>query len=146
MPKDPDHSFWARRRANEVVEGFIFESRISVPHGSPNLVPAMESARIAVAFDAPATEWDEVLERELWFQVCVIRDIFGRPYQGALPTVGWPENVVGLAASLDDGGAHPLILADALDEAGDARLANHFRLTEWHPKGCWALDYLLRKE
>ena len=36
--------------------------------------------------------------------------------------------------------------ADALEEAGQLKLAEHFRPEGWHPKGCWLVDLILGRE
>jgi hypothetical protein len=59
----------------------------------------------------------------------------------AVPST-WPAAVGGLARALYDGDECEYALHDALEEFGQARLAEHFR-TAGHPKGCWALDLIL---
>lgn len=64
-----------------------------------------------------------------------------RPYPAP---AAWPPLVVDLAQQLYDGADVRLILHDALLDAGHAELAEHFRLEESHPKGCWGVDSILR--
>jgi hypothetical protein len=49
-----------------------------------------------------------------------------------------------LANALHDGEDCHFALADALMEAGFYELAAHFE-DPCHPKGCWAMDAILRK-
>lgn len=73
---------------------------------------------------------------------------------------GWDQSVFDLAQALYDGTDCAFALYDALLEAEQAELAEHFKpsdltasyrddddpLAAWHPKGCWALDLILGKE
>lgn len=47
---------------------------------------------------------------------------------------------------LYDGSDCAFALADALEEASQSKLAEHFRPEGWHPKGCWAVDLILGRE
>jgi hypothetical protein len=59
-------------------------------------------------------------------------------------TPAWAGSVVQLAESLYAGADCSFALHDALLEAGEAEMAQHFQEKE-HPKGCWALDLILGK-
>lgn len=60
------------------------------------------------------------------------------------PPAAQPEVVLSLAAALYDRHDCAFALHDALLEAGQETLAEHFRESE-HPRGCWALDLVLGK-
>jgi hypothetical protein len=74
------------------------------------------------------------------------RHLIGNPFRPYPAPASWPSTVVQLAQALYDGADCRLPLSDALEEAGDAELAEHFRQEAWHPKGCFALDLVLGKE
>ncbi|OAI48648.1 hypothetical protein AYO44_06710 [Planctomycetaceae bacterium SCGC AG-212-F19] len=76
----------------------------------------------------------------------LLRHIIGNPFRPYPAPAAWPGVVIDLAQALYDGHANRLILADALEENGHQELAQHFRGEEWHMKGCWAMDVILRKE
>jgi hypothetical protein len=77
-------------------------------------------------------------------QANLLREIVGNPFRPVAGD-GLPLTVTELAQSFYDGADCAFALADALEEAGQAELANHFRQDIWHPKGCWALDGILGK-
>jgi hypothetical protein len=96
---------------------------------------------------------------------------YGRGYTIA-PPPAWPAAAVQIAEAVYDGQDVAFALHDALLEMGQEELAEHFRqpnlcpvsyqhqphdycdgsasstrsLLPGHPKGCWALDYILGKE
>lgn len=74
----------------------------------------------------------------------LLRHIFGDPFQRLSHPTSWPAAVTQLANALYHGQPVHFALHDALLEAGHSDLAEHFRDTE-HPKGCWALDFILGK-
>jgi hypothetical protein len=78
----------------------------------------------------------------------LLRCVFGNPYR-SLPARTPPTHVVGLARSCSENlpAVSPdfLILADALDDLGEAEAAGHCRLPA-HAKGCHVLDWVLGKE
>jgi hypothetical protein len=78
-------------------------------------------------------------------QARVLRDVAGNPFVPLAPR-RFPEVVLALARACYDGD-HAVfpILADALDEAGEAHAAAHCR-ESGHVKGCHVLDWLLGKE
>jgi hypothetical protein len=78
-------------------------------------------------------------------QARLLRDVVGNPFAPPPPR-RFPEAVVALARACYDGdhGVFP-ILADALDEAGEAHAAAHCR-EPGHVKGCHVVDWVLGKE
>lgn len=85
---------------------------------------------------------EEVIEARA--EAVLLRHLIGDPFRPR-PTARWPETVVQLADTLYNGEDCGFALADALEEAGHAELADHFRQEQRHPKGCWVLDLLLGK-
>src|SRR5262245_16747435 len=87
----------------------------------------------------------EPVEDYLASQCAVEREIFGNPFRTP-PRRRFPPHIVGLAAAaysaLPEHGPDMLILADALEEAGEVEAAAHFRLPD-HVKGCYVLDWVL---
>jgi hypothetical protein len=79
-------------------------------------------------------------------QAALLREIVGNPFRKT-PLPDWPETVHQLAESLYGGADCAFALHDALLEAGHAEFAEHFRdASQWHPKGCWAMDLVLGKK
>ncbi|MBL8793789.1 MAG: hypothetical protein JNM56_07790 [Planctomycetia bacterium] len=93
----------------------------------------------------PDAYWQETLRNEVREQSELLRHIIGNPFRSYPAAASWPALLVDLARQLYDGGEVRLILHDALEDAGRADLAEHFRVEDWHPKGCWVLDSLLGK-
>jgi len=79
-------------------------------------------------------------------QVALLHHIFGNPFRPYPAPTHWPSTDVQLADALYNGEDCCLALHDALLEAGQPDLADHFRQEHSHPKGCWVLDLLLGKE
>ncbi len=78
-------------------------------------------------------------------QAMLLRHIIGnnfRPFPAPSPL---PTTIIQLAESLYAGTDCAFALHDALLEAGQAELAEHFAREQWHPKGCWAVDLLFGK-
>jgi hypothetical protein len=71
----------------------------------------------------------------------LLRELTGNPFRPIEASVLPPE-VVQLATTLYRGEECAFALHDALEEAGRADLAEHFRDPD-HPRGCWALDLIL---
>ncbi len=73
----------------------------------------------------------------------MLRCIFGNPGR-PLPPCSFPAHVTGLARSIDATfpavSEDDAVLADALEELGEADAAAHCR-TELHAKGCHVLDW-----
>jgi hypothetical protein len=73
----------------------------------------------------------------------LLREIFGNPFRP--PTKRkFPAEIVGLAQACYDDHAHYPVLADALDDLGEAEAAAHCRLSG-HVKGCHVVDWILGK-
>jgi hypothetical protein len=75
----------------------------------------------------------------------LIREVLGNPFSELKFPKCWPAAVQGLARSLYEGEDCRLPLRDLLLDADQSDLAEHFQ-QEWHPRGCWALDILLKKK
>jgi hypothetical protein len=75
----------------------------------------------------------------------LLREIVGNPFR-PLEIVPCPLTVIELARSLYEGDDCAFALADALEEASQVKLAEHFRPEGWHPRGCWAMDVILGRE
>jgi hypothetical protein len=69
--------------------------------------------------------------------------VFGNPFR-PLPARSFDSGLRGLARSIYDGdrNLYP-ILADALEELGEAQAAGHCRLPLHAPKGCHVTDWIL---
>lgn len=78
-------------------------------------------------------------------QAHLLRHVFGNPFRTYPGPSCWPAAVVRLAEALYAGEDCTFALYDALLEAGHADLAEHFGGKQWHPKGCWVVDFLLEK-
>ena len=80
-------------------------------------------------------------------QCHLLRDIVGYPFR-PLPCRSFPAHVVGLAQSCYETfptvSEQYAILADALEDLGEAKAANHCR-GPVHTKGCHILDWILGK-
>jgi hypothetical protein len=74
-------------------------------------------------------------------QAELLREIFGNPFRPP-PKRKFPAEVVGLAQACYDDHAHYPLLADALDDLGEADAAAHCRLSS-HVKGCHVVDWVL---
>jgi hypothetical protein len=74
----------------------------------------------------------------------VLRELFGNPFREVKAPARWPAALKGLAGSLYAGEDCAHVLHDALLDAGRSDLAEHFS-DPWHPKGCWAVDLILKK-
>lgn len=87
----------------------------------------------------------------------VLRDIFGNPFRQPSLTVEPTQSVVALARAAYEQRALPsgnmerdrlAVLADALEESrcADQEILNHLRQPETvHVRGCWAIDFLLKR-
>jgi hypothetical protein len=74
----------------------------------------------------------------------ILREVFGNPFRPPTLPKRLPAHLTALARSVYDGGNDRFALHDALLDAGLDELA-HFK-SNWHPKGCWALDAILKKK
>jgi hypothetical protein len=80
-------------------------------------------------------------------QAAVLREIIGNPFRKTPLPEHWSDTVQQLAESLYKGEDCAFALHDALLESGQAEFAEHFRdASQWHPKGCWAVDLILGKK
>lgn len=119
-----------------------------------NATTAELTARQAVSAAATAAKFAALsmkaagrpaAKRERIGHCSLLRHIFGNPFRPYPSPRSWPSTVVQLAESLYAGEDCAFALHDALLEAGHAELAEHFRQEQWHPKGCWVIDLILRK-
>jgi hypothetical protein len=94
---------------------------------------------------ARAAAWDAAHAAGTTAQAALFRHLIGNVFRAWTPGADWPGPVVQLAQALYSGGDCAFALHDALLEGGHPELAAHFAERD-HPKGCWALDLLLRKE
>jgi hypothetical protein len=107
---------------------------------------SLPMAREAVLAAREAAGWygEWAVAAEGKGQCELLREIFGNPF-AVPPARPFPDAVVSLARACYDGDrdVYP-ILADALDEAGEAHAAAHCR-EPGHVKGCHVLDWVLGK-
>jgi hypothetical protein len=75
-------------------------------------------------------------------QADLLRELFPPPDAMAPAALELPAPALQLAEALYSGGDCAFALHDALLEAGQPELAEHFAAPV-HPKGCWALDRIL---
>ncbi len=122
----------------------------------PTLAALQQMARWEAAYecvpgmDEPAVV-AEAMQAEQSAQCAVIRELWGNPFRFLPFEEGWRRwndgTLVKLAQAIyDDRNWLDLpVLADALMDAGcsDERLLGHFRATQGHSLGCWALDVVL---
>lgn len=85
----------------------------------------------------------EAAERQQ--QAILLRHLVGNPFHPCRASDSWPAIVLQLADALYNGEDCGLALHDALVEAGQPDLADHFRQEQTHPKGCWVVDLVLGK-
>jgi hypothetical protein len=101
----------------------------------------------------------------------LVREMFRSPFREVEAPRDWPLNVVELATAIYQGEDCGFALHDALTEAGQTELAEHFAVPlrrsrmagppaaedkvmaaeplvrpRWHPKGCWVVDLILGKK
>jgi hypothetical protein len=104
-------------------------------------------ARAAALAQTPSLGpgWYELLRQGYDVFCDLLREVFGNPFR-PLPTRSFPAHVVGLARVCYT--AFPAIraefdvLADALEDIGEAEAAAHCR-QEKHVRGCHVLDWVL---
>lgn len=90
--------------------------------------------------------WHNSVRREIDKHTCLLRHMVGNPFRPYPSPDAWPTSVLQPAAAIYGGEDCGFALADALEESGHAEIADHFRKEKRHPKGCWTLDAILRKE
>jgi hypothetical protein len=74
----------------------------------------------------------------------LLRHIVGNPFRPVAASCDWTGAVIHVAEACYAGQEKTAALRDALCQAGQAELAEHFS-KPGHPKGCWALDLILGK-
>jgi hypothetical protein len=133
------------RIANELANSVMAEVKDS--HAGLRARPGEEIETAQVAWKLAQL----VKRLEQLLQCCLLRDIFGNPFQGARAA---PFQVNGSALALarriyEEPAFDQLpLLADALEAAGcdNADLVNHCREPGLHVRGCWVVDLLLGKQ
>lgn len=78
-------------------------------------------------------------------QAELLRHIVGNPFRPRPERRPWPASVLALAEAVYAGQDCGFALHDALLEAGAPELAEHLRQSTEHPRGCWAVDFILGK-
>jgi hypothetical protein len=124
---------------------------------SHNITEAVEGACAAAAeavgheayraCDVPLEQgsaWERAHSTALGQQAELLRHLFRSPMKSLPRLAPLPGPVMQLAEALYAGQEVAFALHDALLDAGQADLSEHFR-TPAHPKGCWAVDWLLGK-
>jgi hypothetical protein len=98
------------------------------------------------AADARCAGDSSVRASERAAQADLLRDIVANPFSAGPPPCppDWAQDVLSLARAMFEGEPASYALADALLEAGQMELAEHFRAGS-HPRGCWAVDVILGK-
>lgn len=122
--------------------------------GSKPRIAALATSRLIVSAAGwqavgvkPSDEvWEAATRAEHRLQADLLSHIVGNPFRPFPAPPPLPTAVVQLAAALEAGESVAFALRDALLEAGQTELAEHFAGEEPHPRGCWAVDLLLGKE
>jgi hypothetical protein len=98
------------------------------------------AAQVRAVGGRTASAWHE--QRRL--QAALLRDVFGNPFRPLAPRA-FPPHVAGLAEACDEAfpavGESFAILADALEEVGEAAASAHCR-EALHVKGCHVVDWV----
>lgn len=105
---------------------------------------AEATARAGAALSEHLADQEKEWEAEQARRASLVREIFGNPFRVIYQQVPFPAIIVRLADASYAGEDCSFALRDALLEAGNAWLADHFKDKD-HPKGCWALDLILGK-
>lgn len=113
------------------------------PHADRAPVDAARAAVGSPGDDFAA--WCSAMADEQSTQAELFRHIIGSLFRKPARPGPLPNDVLRLAEALYQGEHCHFALHDALVDAGQPALAEHFREPH-HPKGCWALDQLLNKE
>src|SRR5262249_26443739 len=103
----------------------------------------MDAARYASEAALKGAGWAPSFTAERRQQAELLRHIAGNPLRLYSPPQFWPADVVQLAQALAAGQDCAYALHDALVEAGQMELADHFRCEHQHPQACWVLDMIL---
>jgi hypothetical protein len=88
---------------------------------------------------------EKALEEPARITCGLVHEVLGNPFLELTFPKRWPAEVKGLARSLYEGEDCRSPLHDALLDAGQPDLAEHFK-DGWHPRGCWAVDKVLQKK
>jgi hypothetical protein len=128
--------------------------------GSDKVASAIETALASASAVADASVWPllqmaaphytQTFQEEGWNRECaaqsnILRHIIGNPLRPYPAPASWPWAVVKLAEAVYAGEDCSFALHDALLEAGNPELAEHFQTEKWHPKGCWVVDMIAGK-
>lgn len=117
-----------------------FPAKIAAAAALPTADRAAEMSAALLAVALIRTRTIAASEGET---AALVRHVFRwQPLRSAPPN--YPATVVQIAASLYQGDDCGFALHDALLDAGLTECAEHFR-EPWHPKGCSALDLILKK-
>jgi len=123
-------------------------AQVRVFRSAVNLLEAALAPRKELIEQAMFVTWEglsRIQQQELRaFECAILQHILGNPFDKARKSSEWPATVIALAQSLYLGDPCHFALHDALLDAGQNELAEHFR-EPYHPKGCWALDLILGK-
>jgi hypothetical protein len=129
-----------RRPTDEVLRRFYFVAFMA------NITPRL------VADEMPMLRSDRLLVRS---GLPLLRDIFRNPFHTVSPIQsdlyvwnGGTIHAVATAIYNDRASDRLPLLADALEDAGctDAEILGHLRSPGPHVRGCWPVDWILRKE
>lgn len=126
----------------QAAVGYMERARTFAAHGltgnehpkSPKVDPAAEKAE------------RRIVKGQAKHQANLLRHNIGNPFRPYSSPDPLPTAVIQLADALYKGEDCGFALHDALLEAGHAELAEHFHGEQRHPKGCWALDLVMKKE
>jgi eukaryotic-like serine/threonine-protein kinase len=117
---------WHQTRNPKPIPHF----RSDVPPAVVSIVDRMMAKDRARRFQTPAEMVDAL-------------DSLPKRAEEPPPRINWPTTVVELARSFEAGEDCAFALHDALTEAGEAEVAEHFRGPWPHPKDCWAVQRIL---
>jgi hypothetical protein len=101
-------------------------------------------ARITSPVSDPRTQFEAARQAARKEQALLLRHLIGNPFEAPSHVDEWPPEVRAFADSLYDGADCSSLLRNALREMDQGELADHFRHTG-HPRGCWAVDWILAK-
>jgi hypothetical protein len=112
----------------------------AVSPGSPAQVADRVSLYVEMAVGYSGLPARAVIRRH---HADLLRELFGNPFRAPAKRK-LPAEVRGLAEACYDEHSHYPVLADALDDLGEAEAAAHCRLSG-HVKGCHVVDWILGK-
>jgi hypothetical protein len=105
---------------------------------------ALEADR-AAAWSAFESASEAAWTAEQRAQAAIPRELVGNPFSPNKPFDNGSPNVLVLAQAMYGGEPCAFALHDALIEAGQQELAEHFQ-SPVHPKGCWVIDHILGRK